>query len=235
MLTSSQETLIRTYLRADIQPRRKRFVFGFLLSFFLFLFSGIITNIFLDTTSEYQSLLRSIEISSMLVSMVLGIFALDTLFNEKIIIDRGKFVLGAIVQANANLYRVDSDDLPAVVCFSLDDKIRWDYNNLSNLAHRAFHAKSQFPMGERSGLWVGMTLNAEIYQPGRRTSFPKSWTKGISVYMEDIMIQRKSLKREHLQGEPLVCLAASKVFGVILVPHRYVVDAIEYDPNVIPS
>jgi hypothetical protein len=229
MLTSSQETKIRTSLRNTVQPRRKQRIFWFFLFSFSYFLSRFSTQIFPHITPDYLYLLRFSEVISMLTAMVLFFLTVDILYTEKVIIDRGTFVTGVIVQANMNLYRVGGDDLPAVICFSLDESISWDYDILSRLAHRAFYAKSQFPLGDRpdflAGFLVGMTLNIEQYISGRRTPFPKSWTEGKKVYMEDIMILRKSLKQQHLQGAPLVCLVVPRGMGVMLVPYDYLADA----------
>jgi hypothetical protein len=154
-----------------------------------------------------------------LTALGLGGLLMASLWQEKRLIAKGVFVQAVITQANNALFEYGGTDLPAVVCFSTDPRLAQNQETLRQLAHQAFSVKRHLSWNLAESI-VGLTLRAETYIPNRRTPLPKSWTGGIPVYIEDIMIERSSLQEGKLVGQALVCLADPGRGGLIrLVPY----------------
>ncbi len=139
--------------------------------------------------------------------------AQDVLFSE------GNAVWGTIVQANGNLFSPGPDDLPAVVIYSLDDKIDSNPQLIERVAHGLYALKGRQTAPDLQAfsdkLKSERTLNWKIPIPPRISD-------NIQCFYTTALIVRKHLPRGYLYSNLfpfLVCPAKTNV-GTIL-PARY--------------
>ncbi len=69
----------------------------------------------------------------------------DAVRYYQLLLDGGKVVWGAIVQAYRRAYMPGNDDLPAVVAFNPESDLDNDPEALQDIAHRVFALKGQAP------------------------------------------------------------------------------------------
>ncbi len=67
----------------------------------------------------------------------------DAVRYYQLLLDGGKIVWGAIVQANRRAYMPGNDDLPAVVAFSREPDFDNDPEALQEIAHRVFALRAR--------------------------------------------------------------------------------------------
>jgi hypothetical protein len=114
-------------------------------------------------------------------------------------------VRAALVQANARLFVPGADDLPCLVAFSFNDRLRDD--QLLETAHRVAEYKGTHP-AEHEQAFVAELTTDERFVYYRRDRLPRSVTKGPEIYVAHLYVHRPFLPGGDLSGHRLLtCLA----------------------------
>ena len=111
---------------------------------------------------------------------------------EKRSLERGKRVLGWIVQANSDLYDAGSGDAPAQILVSFDAKSDPPDDFMEQLAERVAELKGKEPETAIEAE-VAALVNDEQYRPNQRSLLPAKFTGGREVYSVHLRIRREYL------------------------------------------
>ena len=129
--------------------------------------------------------------------------------------NEGVSLVGWIVQANNDLFRPGSQNLPAQLLISFDVP---DGNGLQRLAGRMARLKSESPTNEAERI-VAAEVRDERTRLGRRFQLPPAFAGSITVYAVDVMIERKLLPERYLTERCVVCQAIPGDEGPVYMKH----------------
>jgi hypothetical protein len=119
---------------------------------------------------------------------------------------KGTAVYSAVVMASNDLFRPGVVDLPALVIFSFETKIRRDLRYLQELAQWLYSYKNTEP-ADAEGQYLARLVNDERYVEYRRCALPNHLTHGLLVYAAHLMVVRSYLPGGFLQQGVLRCVA----------------------------
>ena len=144
----------------------------------------------------------------------------DAVRYYQLLLDGGKVVWGAIVQANRRAYMPGNDDLPAVVAFSLEPDLENDPEALQDIAHRVFALKGQEP--EEPNLARIARLISDETAEFHHERLPDSLSGRHNIYISTLIVARRRLPtgRLTLQLFPLL-VDPTRSPVVMILPLRY--------------
>jgi len=116
----------------------------------------------------------------------------DEIFkNQDVLIQKGRIVWGAIVQANELLFERGREDHPAAIMYSLEPQMDSAVEVLENACHRLFSVKGT--MTGDPELQEFADKLADEYVSDLRLPVPLPLTDGIPCHYSCIMVHRKHL------------------------------------------
>jgi hypothetical protein len=123
-------------------------------------------------------------------------------------------VRAALVQANEALFSPGSDDLPCLVVFSFDDRVKDE--QLTAIAERVFDLKGTHPADPDLAQVAENITDERFYYYGR-DRLPRKLTGGPEVFVADLMIHRPFLAGGHFgeHNRLLSCLAVPGERGAL--------------------
>ena len=120
------------------------------------------------------------------------------------LLDGGKVVWGAIVQANLRAYMPGNDDLPAVVAYSPEPDFDDDPEALHEVAHRVFALKGEAPVEPNLARIARLISDETAEFHHERLPDSLGWLK--KIYISTFIVNRRRLPtgRLTLQLLPLL-------------------------------
>jgi hypothetical protein len=140
-----------------------------------------------------------------LVPIALVVWAIvNSRLQEKRTLERGKRLLGWIVQANSDLYDAGSVDAPAQILVSFDAKSDPPDDFMEQLAERVAALKGKEP---ETGVEaeVAALVNDERYRPYQRSLLPARFTGGKEVYSLHVRVRREYLPAGKIKHSYVRC------------------------------
>jgi Fe-S cluster assembly iron-binding protein IscA len=144
----------------------------------------------------------------------------DAVRYYQMLLDGGRVVWGAIVQANRRAYMPGNDDLPAVVAFSPKPDLDNDPEALQDIAHRVFALRGQAP--EEPNLARIARLISDETAEFHHERLPDSLSGCHDIYISTVIVNRRRLPtgRLTLQLFPLL-VDPTRSPVVMILPLRY--------------
>jgi hypothetical protein len=125
----------------------------------------------------------------------------------------GQTVRAVLVQANGRLFSPGRDDLPCLVLFSLDPRVREPL--LEECAGRVAELKGTEQADPEMARVARMTTDERFVYYGRE-SLPRSFTGGREVFAGQLMVHRRFLPDGYLTGgQHLDCVAEPGPTGAL--------------------
>jgi hypothetical protein len=131
------------------------------------------------------------------IALVVWLY-IDGKKQEQRIREHGKRVIGWIVQANPELYRVGSMDRPAQILVAFDAEPNPPDDFMEELAKRAASLKEDEEPTSESEEAVADLVKDERYRPFQRFLLPKDFASRRKVYSMHVWVKRKYLSGSKL-------------------------------------
>ena len=141
--------------------------------------------------------------------------------DQRILLERGRVVWGAIIQANQILFEPDGPHpiLPAAIIYSADQRYDADPERLIEHAHNMYDLKGEACTPEMQAFAdkLANEMEADVRLP-----IPKGFTDGAQCYYATPVIARKHLPGKYLaHGFFPVLIAPQETETVIVLPSSY--------------
>jgi Fe-S cluster assembly iron-binding protein IscA len=144
----------------------------------------------------------------------------DAVRYYQLLLDGGKVVWGAIVQANRRAYVPGNDDLPAVVAFSPEPDLDNDPEALQDIAHRVFALKGQ-ASAEPNLARIARLISDETAE-FHHERLPDSLSGRHNITMSTFIVNRRRLPTGRLTLQLLPLLVDPTRSPVVMIlPLRY--------------